>query len=567
MLARRGTPERPKVMAHVRLRWLAGALLLTLARSASAEDVPEDLPRLVLDTGRPPVKPAEPDLIRFQLNGEYQLRYEHLRSFPLDVSTTVANQKPGALEDSLGQKNFAYHWLRFTPRLQLREEVQIVAQLDVVSGMVLGDLAHDTFADNTPRDNYDGFRNIQGRWLYAELKTKIGVFRVGQQPSHWGMGILANDGDHPSLFGDYRYGSISERMLFATKPLGKESPLTVAVAGDLVYQDQTADLSRGDQAFQGVFAAFYEKGPNQLGIYAVYRNQTNNKTSGSNLFTYEDRLEVAVLDAAGKFAAPVPGSPNAFVFGAAEGAVIVGSTNLLRTPDQARSGRDTTVQSYGGAAQLGVLHRRKGPGTTSYGEKDPATFGDLVGQVEIGYASGDADPYDGTEKRFTFNANHKVGLLLFDEVMRFQTARSASAAQDPLLSNAARPTPGVQLLSSNGAVFGAQYINPTFIYRPRYWLDFKGGMVVAQTTADYVDPYRLASKGSYTNYRGGEPTRHDLGIELDAGFEARIPLQYKITLVLGAQGGVLFPGGALANDRGEKMKTPWLAVGRLGLIF
>ena len=258
---------------------------------------------------------------------------------------------------------------------------------------------------------------------------------------------------------------------------------------------------------------------------------------------------------------------SAFVFGAAEGAVIVGSTNLVRTPDQARSGNDTAVRSYGGAAQLGMLHRRKGPGTTSYGEKDPATFGDLVGQVEIGYASGDADPYDGTEKRFTFNANHKVGLLLFDEVMRFQTARSASAAQDPFLSNATRPTPGVQLLSSNGAVFGAQYINPTFIYRPRYWIDFKGGMVVAQTTADYVDPYRLAVKGSYTNYRGGDSARHDLGLELDAGFEARIPLQYKITLMLGAQGGVLFPGGALANDQGDKMKTPWLAVGRLGLIF
>ncbi|MEO6420176.1 MAG: hypothetical protein ABIP39_12245 [Polyangiaceae bacterium] len=558
---------------------LAGAFLIFLGRSANAQSapvaaadppepaVPDDLARLVLDTGRSPVKPPEPGLIRFSLNGEYQLRYESLRGFPLDVSTAVANQKPGAIEDSTGQKNFAYHWLRLTPRLQLREEVQIVAQLDVVSGMVLGDLAHDTFADNTPRDNYDGFRNIQGRWLYAELKTNIGVFRVGQQPSHWGMGILANDGDHPSLFGDYRYGDISERMLFATKPLGKDSPLTVAIAGDLVFHDQNADLSRGDQAFQGVLAAFLEEGPNQLGIYAAYRNQTNNKTSGSNVFTYEDRLEVLALDAAAKFAAPVPGNPNAFVFGAAEAALVVGSTNLERTQDQARNGNDTSVRSYGGAAQLGIVHRRKGPATTSYGEKDPAHFGDLVGTVEVGYASGDADPYDGTEKRFTFNSNHKVGLLLFDEVMRFQTARAASAAQDPLLSNANRPTPGVQQLSSNGAVFGAQYINPTVVYRPRYWLDFKGGMVVAQTTADYVDPYRLATKGAYTNYRGGDPAKHDLGVELDAGFEARIPLQYKITLMLGAQGGVLFPGGALANETGEKMKTPWLAVGRLGLIF
>ena len=41
-------------------------------------------------------------------------------------------------------------------------------------------------------------------------------------------------------------------------------------------------------------------------------------------------------------------------------------------------------------------------------------YGDLVAQVELGYASGDADPYDGTQRRFVFDPNHKVGLLLFD---------------------------------------------------------------------------------------------------------------------------------------------------------
>src|SRR5262249_14974204 len=128
-------------------------------------------------------------------------------------------------------------------------------------------------------------------------------------------------------------------------------------------------------------------------------------------------------------------------------------------------------------------------------------YGDIVAQLEVGYASGDADPYDGTQRRFTFDPNHRVGLLLFDEVLRFQTARSATAAQDPLLTNASRPTPGVDLLPSNGSVFGAQYVNPTAIYRPRHWLDLKGGMVIAQSTSDVVDPYRTATSGSFVNYR------------------------------------------------------------------
>jgi hypothetical protein len=563
----------PKTLALLTMLTLLAVSPLAAAaetEDATAEDpdaVPEDFPRLVLDTGRTEIAPPEKDLIRFQLHGEYQLRYQHMRSFPLDVSTRVANEKPGAVEDSLGQRNMLTHWLRLTPRLQIRDNIEVIGQLDAVSGLVMGDLAHDTHADETPRDEHDGFKNVQARWLYAEIKTQIGLFRVGQQPSHWGMGILANDGDHPTLFGDYRYGSIVERLLYATRPGGKDSPIAVVVAGDLVFRDQLARLSRGDEAFQGVLAAVYDKGPNQIGVYGVWRHQVNDKTSGSQFFTYTDRLNLGILDVSGKFAVPVAGTPNTFVFGAAEGALVFGSTNMIRTNDQARDDSSTTVRAFGGAARLGVVHRAYAPVTRTYGVLDPVSYGDIVGQFEVGYASGDADPYDGTEKRFSFNPNYRVGLVLFDEVMRWQTARAATAAMDPLLQNGARPTPGADLLPSNGGVCGAQYINPTVLVRPRRWLDLKAGMVIAQTTADYVDPYRVAVNGAYTNYRGGNPRRHDLGVELDAGIEARVPLEYKMTLALGAQGGVLLPGGALANDIGETMKAPWLAIGRVGLLF
>ena len=532
--------------------------------------VPKDFPRLVLEDGRSETFPADPDLVRFQMHGEYQLRYQTMTSFPLDPSTTVLQAHPNATGDSLGQNNFATHWLRFTPRLQIRENVQIVGQIDLITGLVLGDQAHDVSADQTPRDDYNGFSNVQPRWLYADITTKVGVFRVGQQPSHWGMGILANDGDHPSLFGDYRYGDISERVLFATKPLGKESPFIVVVAGDLVFRDSTATLTNGDQAFQGVLAALYDKGQNQIGVYGVYRDQTRDQPS-TTFSSYTDKIQVGVLDASGKFAAPVAPNSNTFVFGAFEAATIIGVTNEVRTNAQALNGSTTDIRSYGGAASIGLVHRAFACNCDGDEKKkahdEPMTFGDLVGQVELGYASGDADPYDGTEHRFTFHPDHKVGLVLFDEVMRFQTARAATAAQDPLLANSNRPPPGIDLLPSNGGVFGAQYINPTMLVRPRKWLDLKAGMVIAQSTADVVDPLRIATHGAYVNYRGGDPHRHDLGEEVDLGVEARIPLEYKLTLQLGAQGGVLFPGGALADAMGNSMKTPWLAVGRAGLQF
>jgi hypothetical protein len=561
--------------------WTTGAFA---DDAPNGSTVPQDFPRLVLDTGRADVAPPDPDGYRFFVHGEHQIRYQVQRSFPLVASASAMDRQPGLVEQSLKQNQFLSHWLRVTPRLYVLDKLELVAQLDLVTGLIAGDKARDVHADETPRDDYNGFSNVQPRWLYAQWRLPFGLVRIGQQPNHWGMGILANDGDHPRLFGDYRYGSISERLLFATKPGGKDSDFYLAVAGDLVYRDQTARLSRGQQAFQGVLAAYYEKGQNKLGVFSTFRRQQNDKTSGSPVFGYTDELDAVAIDLHGRIVAPIPGDPNAFVFGEAEAAYILGSTNFIRTADQALEGGKTQVRSYGGAASIGVVHRAFSTGfwrnqtgedaarTTSMSylgtpNDDGVPYGDIVAQLEVGYASGDADPYDGTQRRFAFDPNHRVGLLLFDEVMRFQTARSATAAADPLLANATRPTPGVDLLPSNGGVFGAQYINPTAIYRPRHWLDLKGGMVVAQSTSDVVDPYRVATGGSYVNYRGGNPRKKDLGVELDAGVEGRFPLQYGLKAQVGAQAGILFPGGALEDSSGARLNTQWIVVGRLGLQF
>lgn len=536
--------------------------------------VPTDLQRLVFETGRTPVAPAEPGTLRVQIHGEYQLRYQGMTSFTLTPSATVLNAHPGAKGDSIGQNNFVNHWLRVTPRLQVSDRLEVVAQLDVLSGLVLGDTAHDTYADYSPRDDYDGFKNVQPRWLYLEWRSPIGLFRVGQQGAHWGMGILANDGDHPNLFGDYRYGNIVDQILFATKPLGEASPWVVALGGGYVFKDDIALSSRGDRAWQGVLATYVESGLNRIGVYGVYRNQHRDRSAG-DLFPYSDKIEAGVVDVAANWAIPIatPGMP-AYLFGAGEAATIFGSTNALRTNEQTLAQQNVKLRSFGGALSAGFVigahdpKPRKRTAQAPLGSR-PDLFGKLVTQVEVGYASGDADPthqQDGTEKRFVFNANHKVGLILFDEVMRWQTARAAVAAQDPLLAGP-RPAPGIDLLPTNGGVAGAQYVYPTVTYRPMPNLDLKGGAVIAQTTADYVDPYRLVTQGGYVNYRGGDSHRHDLGVELDLGTEARFALDYDMTLQLGAQGGVLFPGGALADVAGEKLKTPWLVLGRAGLQF
>lgn len=542
------------------MRWAPFAIIATLiASEARAADGPA-LDRLVLETGRRSVPAAEVDTYRFVLTGEHQIRYQAERSFPLVASPSAQLARPGLVEQSLGQHQFVHHWLRATAHLQLRESLEVVAQADL-TGLVIGDAARDVHADSTPRDDRNGFSNVQARWLYAEYRLPFGYVRIGQQPNHWGMGVLRNDGDHPSLFGDYRYGAIVERVLLSITP--EASDFHVAVAADLVFRDQLARLTEGQQAIQGVVAAYWEHDRNRLGLLTELRHQRADRDSKAPNVTYTDDLDQVSLDLHGRVVETVPGDPHAYLYGEAEAAYVIGSTDLLRQAGQAKN----QIRGWGGAAKIGVVHTKKAHAMRS-GPKDPlVTFGDIVGEVEMGYASGDADPYDGTLKRFTFDPNHKVGLLLFDEILRFQTARSATSATDPALASASRPTAGVDLLPSNGGVFGAQYIYPTFVYRPRHWLDLKGGAVVAQSTSEVVDPYRVATSGDYRNYRGGSPKRKDLGLELDAGFQTRFPLDYGLVGEVGAQAGVLFPGEALEDASGNDMPTQWLAIGRLGLQF
>ena len=516
----------------------------------------------------------------FKLRGEYQLRFRAHNRLPLqpriggDAST-----------GSLGQNAYLYHWLRLKPTFRYRKLLEVVGEFDLARGPIAG---QTTQLVSAARDDHSEmvWYNLRPRQLYLQYNSPVGMFRVGQQTSHWGMGLLANDGDHPTLFGDYRRGSIVERVLFATKPMGRHKPLELAVAGDLVFWDTRAELTddipgdrtpaaemrgqdiplhdntpavdklRGrDRAFQAIGAVRWREKHYELGLYGVFRHQERQARSLGSQASFTEYLQVGVLDFSGKFRARVPGA-RAFVFGEAEAAAVFGSTNYIRNVVLASSGDDERIMSYGGAVKLGVTRLAESPGKA---------FGRAVLALEYGYASGDADPYDGVSRRFTFSQNHNVGLVLFDHVLGYKSARSATLAQDPLVSH--RPAPGLEFLPSEGAIFGASYLNATAVFRPKRWLDLKAGLLLAQTTADLVDPFQAGAFGNYNNYEGGDPSRHNLGAEIDLGLDARIPINPHLLLQAGIEGGVFLPGAAFQNAAGARMPNQYLLNTRLGAQF
>jgi hypothetical protein len=507
--------------------------------------------RLVLDTGRFSAPEARETSTNFSVHGEYQLRFRAYSDLPLQQPIGAA---PGVSED-LGSNYHLYHWLRIKPVFQYQKAFKVVGEIDIPRGMIVGDTTDQVGAATDPLDE-ERWYDVFPRQLYMQYLTPIGLLRIGHQTSHWGMGILANDGDHPTLFGDVKRGAIVERLLFATRPGGADHPLAVALGGDFVFEDSRADaLDNEDRALQAIAAVRWDTPGFELGVYGVFRHQERDAESVDALTPFTEELTVGVADIAGKFNYPIAGN-DAYLFGEFEFAFIAGTTNFVRNIVLTREGEEEEIRSFGGAGRLGIVKE---------GFCSDERYGELVVTMEYGYASGDADPYDGVTKRFTFVEQHNVGLVLFDHVLAWKTARAATVAGDPGV--VARPAPGLDFLPSQGGVFGASYFNPTFVVRPRHWLDLKGGVVIAQATADFVDPFHAGALGDYANYDGGDERNTDLGVELDAGADARIPISDWVKLQLGIEGGLLFPGGAFDDAVGNKLPKQYLLNSKVGLQF
>lgn len=517
-------------------------LLLAPGPAALAQE--RAAPTSTAAPARPPAAASAPPAqeegtpLQITIPGELQLRYSAFTDIPLATTPGVpAAEQPA----SLGQNQYFEHWLRIGPRLTIGERFRVVTQFDVARLVVPDAAAASVGLAREPRGDLFPYGAFDFRQAYLEWETPVGVLRVGQQAFNLGLGIVANGGDRTPIFNDYRYGDLVDRVALATRPGGRASDWVVALAGDLVYRDRLVQLVDGDIALQGVLTVFYQD--------HACRQDCERKRFGA-LATYRDiswangsTLRAVLGDVYARWEWPQPDRVGR-VFAGFEVAGAYGVTDATRTAEHA----EHTVLQFGGAAEFGI-------------ERD----GRYRVSLEAGYATGDRNPVDGDQRRFTFNPSHRVGLLMFPEVIAWQTARSAAIASDPRLT--ARPAHGAFLLPSQGAVAGAAYVYPTAKVNLGRYADVRAGAVIGVATTDWVDPVSVQVYGSARNYRGGDPSRRDLGVEVDLGVNGSIPLPGSVQLTGGVQGAVMFPGGAFRDASGQTMGTLALATARLGVSF
>ena len=433
---------------------------------------------------------------------------------------------------------------RFEPKLSMRG-IKVQATIDVFDNVIWGDnenlAATPLFAGAPSSTQTDGTvtDTIQVKRLWAEWKTAFGLLRVGRQPSHWGLGILANDGNNfRNDFGDAYQGATFDRIIFATRPVslikgihaiatGKAMPdpaddpgIITAVGFDKLVNssaitfrkkitddenisDENAEgtagirqspiwlSDQGDDVLEMIYVLMFKREDWQVGkeimdltvgTYWVNRWQ---RSTESNVWIPDVYLRWAMRGA----------------FVEAEVYHIFGSTDAI-APDF-----DKTTE----ASITGLVARA--------GYENPA----FTGLFEVGYASGDDSILD---EKFTgrpFHSDYNVGLILYEQLLAQRTIEKFVGDED------------TQGLWSRGGVYNSTYINPRFKFRPGDIWEFRLGFLMAW--ANEVDGAIIPYLG---NESAGDITETKLlGAEIDFGIHMKWLDEH---ILVGIEGGYMHAG-------------------------
>lgn len=344
------------------------------------------------------------------------------------------------------------HRLSLRPTFVLSEHAAIHAQVEL--------LAYTTWGDNP--DTYespltgaaiataeaDGVATsgagIQATRAWGEAFTPIGRFAMGRMPMQWGAGILWNDGDDV----EDEYGDTADRVQFNTRA----GPVFVMAAWDL---RQEGYVGEWDDMAAVSLAVGYRSETAGVGLLNNYEYQPwadyQYQAYTGDLWGFAELGPVRLqLEAVGIF----------------------GGGNLDT------GANDISIMSFGGML-------------------DGSWQGDALGLgVEGGFATGDEDPTDEKLTTFSFDRDHDIALLLFEEPMPTLASN---------VNNEANQGRDLDAVLTGDGVSNALYMRPYVTYRPLPGLTAELAWVGA----------RLAKGGPTTDGREGYGNEFDLSVRYD----------------------------------------------------
>ena len=371
---------------------------------------------------------------------------------------------------------------RFEPTINVSEEVRVRAQIDALDNLIWGSTPDYAYSRNGGNNYWfdrnefsilsasqttqrSGINSIQDsiavKRVWGEVSTPVGILRFGRMPTHWGLGILWNDGNGI----DNDWGDTVDRVSFTAEPLTNfyvtpmmdfniEGPSSVRS----LEGGQPFDLSNSDDAHSYVLAAQYRFTEQErlarlnagglvfnAGVHFTYRTQRNDAVD-----TLSQPMAPAGTEgqASGQVTNPVV-LRKADIFMPslwakleqkewrieAEFASVFGWVqNRALSAADVNSTQNLTLYQFGGAIQgeyrllngdleiggeIGFASGDKAPGFGNYPRRRGSG---LNGATEVGDTDGpqyrcDIDCSDGEITNFRFNRDYRVDMILYREIL------------------------------------------------------------------------------------------------------------------------------------------------------
>jgi hypothetical protein len=400
--------------------------------------------------------------IDFSAHGYYRVRFEY--SHDIDLQRPNPGIVPGdpdnTSNDRFGTVAFAQHRFRLQPTLKLNDHISLHGEIDFLDNLLFGqsDVSPLTISNpitgsmilpeaNGPFGTVgssagatagSGGGNINVRQFYVDILTSGGKFRIGRQASHWGLGILTNDGEGRE--GDF--GDIFDRVLYmAGLTLKNGDRLNFGLAFDFAYEatvdPSISGLDSGvgsnwSDSFQAGLIFLYQSDNWELGTFAAFRFRDGENGEASTTAIYLEDTDGDGIEEGVERAAGIDGDTKLFVvdlygkfhflkhYTLGFEAVYIGGKMAPGIAIDAIV-LDDTAQQNGLANPISTPITLPLNGATN----DVSVFmaalefdaqWDFGGEVHVksGFASGDSSPLSSRITQLGFRPDYDIALMLFD---------------------------------------------------------------------------------------------------------------------------------------------------------
>lgn len=452
-------------------------------------------------------------------------------SMPFDYRLSIKNlgDIPIGPNEYLGQKFYSEQRLIFASNLYCGD-VSVTSEFEV-GGIIDGDLTQGIVNNSKIARNHKygwALDRIFSRELYLKYSHRNYKIIVGQRLSDWGLGMLINDGKSNSLLIDNYKGDTSVGLFFSFMPFSPilrqdiSDRIEVDVGIGYIIRDNFVNIQFGDNGYHFTGSVLYdsEAGMDLKDGFKV--GFLYSKRFVENSF-FEDFI-LNIYDIFFKKEHYLYNDiTSANIFFYFEGALVSGSKNkkfrgLLS---------EYKILSYGLVVRTGIMDR------------------DYRLYLDIGYASGDDDPFDNEEKAFRFSTEFKEGLIMFPELYGFSSSTSLIRSYNLLFYNDPKYFSDIE---TYGSISNSVFTSLNFSYQFSGLFKLLSTVLIAGVSEEIVDPYFSFISGEKRNFYNSKPNSNLFGLEADFGIEREwINNRYfKLKSLIGY--GHLFTGDVFRND-------------------